>query len=236
MKLNKTILRDCISNVNYQKAVAFAILLKLHYKHSIIRNWSVNKIHVKTHIAPQTIERYLNTLFAQGLAETQHSHLIIKSIVSRRDYQNITIDHFVTKTFRDIYNSLRATLIARIQAKKNFIKSTIQTCRNPKSLAEYKRARKILKRLNIRGEYQDNGISFKRIAQETGNCIRTAQRIVKFAISQRWMRKEQNAEFIYMPFIQYREWDKATYTTMHKICYMHANKYILSATIKNIGW
>ena len=80
-------------------------------------------------------------------------------------------------------------------------------------------------------KYKEYGLSFKRIAKETGNCARTAQRIIKYAITKGWVTKKQNFEKIFVPNINYRYVDGYTFATRNNIYKVYATTYTLNVCL-----
>lgn len=243
MHLKRRIFHNCIGNPRTQKAVALALLLKLRLgRTSTLHNWTVNKLHDASGVSASTIKKYLPIMKAMGLVHTEgknNQHLVIGRISSHTAHRNICIDEFCFDSFKEIYNSLRAFIALAIQSRKDFVKRILQTCQNPLNHNEFVKARKALKRLVKRGvlrgvdaAYKELGLSYKHIAQETGNCIRTAQRIMKYAINMGWCKKHQNKEAYEIKGISFRDTCEIfTYSTKNYVVLMHANTYTLSEGI-----
>lgn len=198
-------MNDCKGQPRLQKALAFAVYLKFCLgRSSTMRNYSINKIHTLTKISATTINKYLPILVEQGWVKfdgKNQQHLVVSKLCSHTDKRNICIDKFCFDSFKEVYRSLRAFLALIIQSHKDFIKRTIQIATNPQKGQNFKAARKLVKRLVNQGvlrsvydAYKEYGLSLKRIAKETGNCVRTAQRIMNYAISKKWITKQHNYE------------------------------------------
>lgn len=188
-----------------QKALAFAIFLKFKLgRSSMMRDYSINKIHTITRISATTINKYMPILIEKGWVRFEgknQQHLIVCKLASHAENRNICIDKFCYDSYKDVYRSLRAFLALIIQSHKDFIKRTIQIATNPKRGQKFKAARKLVKRLvkqgilkSIYDAYKELGLSLKRIAKETGNCVRTAQNIMNYAISKKWCSKRHHYE------------------------------------------
>lgn len=228
-----------------QKAISLLICLKCRAgKSSTIRNWSYNKLHLIAGVSPSTVRKYLPILKAKGFIHfsgRDNEHLVVGKMSAHTAHRNICIDEFCFDTFKDIYNSLRAFIALAVQARKDFIRRTIQTYHDPANHKVFIKARKTLKRLVKRGvlsgvdaEYKEYGLSYKRIAQEIGVCIRTAQRVVKYAVGNGWCRKHQNKEAYELRGVSFRDTGEIfTYATRHWVVQMHANTYSLSRLISD---
>lgn len=230
---------ECKGQPRLQKAVAFAVFLKHKLgQSSMMRNYSVNKIHTLTKISATTIKKYLPILKQCGFVAfcgKNNQHMIVTKLCSHTKGRNVRIDNFCFESYKDVYRSLRAYLALLIQSHKEFIKRTLQIAANPNNWEEFKAARKTVKRLVkqgiIRGmnvAYKEYGISFKRIAKETGNCTRTAQRIINYALNKGWVSKKRNYEKIFIHKINYRQVDGFTFATRNNVYRVFANTYELN--------
>ena len=136
-----------------------------------------------------------------------------------------------------------------VQAHKDFIKRTIQIATNPQKGQNCKAARKLVKRLvkqgllhDVYSTYKEYGLSLKRIAKETGNCIRTAQRIMQYAIDKNWVKKQNHTEKVFAPNINHYQVQGYTFSTKNNLYRVYANTYelnnIVAANIShgNISW
>ena len=249
MHLKRKIFHNCIGSPRAQKAVSLALLLKRRLgRTSTLHNWSANKLHNIAGTSPSTIKKYMPIMRALGLVHFEgrnNQHLVVSRIASNAKHRNIDVDAFCLDTFKDAYNSLRAFVALAIQARKDFIRHTLQTCKNPSNHKEFIKARKTLKRLVKKGTvsgmdatYTELGISYRRIAQETGNCNRTAQRIIKYALKRGWCNRYQQKEVFKLKGISFRDTGEYfTFSTKNYIILMHANRYSLSVeTSRAIGY
>lgn len=242
MKLRRRFLQEAKGNPTIQKALAIAICVKSRInRESIIRNYSVNKVHKISGISATTILRYFLILEEMGIISycgKQNQHLVIGKMASHSAYRNICIDKFDFSSYKSIYNSLRAFLVLSIQHRKDFVKRTIQIATNPQKGDNFMAARRTMKRLVkqgivkcVNGEYKENGISYKRIAKETGNCIRTAENIIKYAVSLGWVKKVKNYIQMFMYRVVGRCIDGYTFTTKNNGYIVYSNSYILSKSV-----
>ena len=224
-----------------QKAVAIALCLKYRCdRDSIVRNYNPNKIANLINIAPTTFKSYLPLMVEMGLVRydgANNEHLVVCCLRSSHKSRNIDVHRINFKSYKEAYNGLRAFLLLRIQKRKDFVRRTLQLAFNPMPWDDCKSARKKVKSLVrqgiIRGaEYIEKGLSYKHLAKEVGNCIRTAQNIVQYAIDKKWWKKEKHSESTYMPNIRCREYEGFTFTTRNYAYVVYANTYTLSRGIK----
>lgn len=245
MELRRSILTKCKGNPQLQKAVAIALCIKNKLgRSSMMRDYSINKLHELTGISASTLKKYIPVLIKYGWVQfvgKDKQHLIICKIVSHTDKRNMNIDKFCFDSFTEIYRSLRAFIVLIIQANKDFVKRTIQTVTDPKDGKSFEVAKKLVKRLVKQGilngryeEYKEYGLSYKRIAQETGNCIKTAQKIIQYAINKNWTTKHNNFEQIYAFGVNHREIKGYTFSTKNNLYVIHANTYTLNDAVKAV--
>lgn len=239
MQVRRKIINECKGNPKLQKALALAICLKDKLgRSSTLHNYSVNKIHTTTNVSATTINKYLPILIEHGWVSfdgKNKQHLVVKKLASHTQCRNICVDKFCFDSFKDIYCSLRAFLALIIQSRKNFIKRTIQIATNPKKGENCKAARKLVKRLVNQGvlrsfydAYKEYGLSLKRIATETGNCIRTAQRVMGYAIKNNWATKQHNYEKAESDNFYY---DGYTFYKNGNLYKIYANTYKLNQSV-----
>lgn len=253
MQVRRKTINECKGQPRLQKALAFALLLKFRLgRSSMMRNYSINKIHTLTKISATTIEKYLPILVKNGwvtFCGKGNQHLIVCKLCSGTNNRNVCVDRFCYDSFKDVYRSLRAFLALIIQSHKDFIRRTIQIATNPENGENCKAARKLVKRLvkqgilcSIYDAYKEYGLSLKRIAKETGNCTRTAQRVMQYAINKGWVAKQHHQKQIFAPKTNYYIPYGYTFSTKNNIYRIYANTYELSTCIAsdishgNIRW
>jgi len=236
MKIKRRIMNDIKGQPMQQKALAFAVYLKFKVgRDSIVKDFSINKIRKITGLSSTAINKYLPILFANGWASicgSSRKHLVINRMASSTNNRNVCVDKFCFNSFKDVYNSIRSFLAILIQARKDFIKRTIQIATNPQVGENCKAARKTVKRLVREGiirdiKYKEYGLSYKRIAKELGNCARTAFRVMQYAINKKLVVKHNNVEQVFAPKVYYRHIIGYTFSTKNNLYCVHANTYAI---------
>lgn len=245
MHLRRKIVKQLPGDPLLQKAVAIAVFVKRKLgRTATMGNFTINKLHKLTKISPTTLNKYLPILVENGFARIEGKNkksLTILNMSSHNKGRNIRIDRFCFNSFKEVYRSLRAFLALIVQSRKDFIKRTLLLTTDPKSGKAYKVARKKVRRLVRNGflnsmyqKFVECGLSLKRIAKETGNCVRTAQSIMQYAIKKGWCKKQHNFERFrvnfsdslskYIPF-------KHAFLKNGYLYVFHANTYTLSKGI-----
>jgi len=246
MRVKKKTFYECVGDAKAQKAISLTLILKIRLgRMSTLHNWSVNKLHEITGASPSTIKKYLPIMKAMGLVFMQgknEQHLVVRKLSTRRACRNIDLSLIDLSSFKSAYNCFRALIAVSIQARKDFIRRTIQAVRQPSSYEELKEARRTMRRLVKMGavagmdsEYKEYGISRTRIAREIGNCLRTAHTVIMFAVNKGWWTKEQHPIRVLLSDICFRDTGEMfTYTTKNYLVLMQANTYTLNKSIYSI--
>ena len=248
MKIRRRFINEIAGEVRPQKVLSAAIALKKALgPKSEIRDWNYNKITKLIRISPNTFKKLLPELVNAGFVKFRGKNnriLVVCKLYSSTADRNVSIDFFDfgkkgTVSYKEVYRSLRAFLAMYLQHKKNFIKRTIQSCKRPKGLSEFKAARRKVKRLmnggvlkSMQDAYKEWGISYKKIAEQTGNCVRTAQGIVKYAIAHRWMKKKVRVVRKFIPYVDYAPVKGYSFTTAHFGYILKANTYKLAPKVE----
>lgn len=224
-----------------QKAVSIAVFLKFKIdRSSIIRNYTPYKVQKLTGISPHTLKKYLPLMLELGLVSfcgKNNEHLVISRLHSKIENRNIDLGTFAFQSFREVYQSIRSYLFLLLQHRKEYVRRTLQIARYPKKGENFKAARKAVKRLVKQGvlkspneEPKEYGISLKRIGEEVGVCLRTAEEVVKFALIRKWCRKFTHFKATHMPGVNRMEVPGYMFTTLNYGFNVTANTYVLSPT------
>lgn len=231
-------------NSQLRKAIAFSIFVKKHTRNSIVKNWSINKLHELTGVSADAVKARLHVLQEMELVEftgINRRHLVFKSMQSHTAHRNVTIPEMIFKPnnnlkknayaqeIMNIENVLTAILLAEIQRHKDFAKQMIQQKRNPRSKKEYKDATKVCNLFGYGRKFVDNGISYKYMAAKIGISVYKSIQVVKLAVSCKILKKIRN---IYKSFTMCGKYTEDmltnyTYCYRNKIIKKYANRYAL---------
>lgn len=242
MKLRRKFVTDATVSKRFQKCLALTIVLKDRLKTSRLTHYSLNKLCKISGVSHHTAKKYERWLIELGFIHFEGTQinkiLVINRIASHTSNRNIDIGIMDFSSFFTTYRSLQSFIFMRIQHNKDYIRHLLQAKSNPKSPEECRRAKRKVKDLVKQGvldsmyiKYKEYGLSYKRIAKEIGCCIRTAQRIVKFAVEKEWTRKIQRFKYVTAPYVNYKEIDGYTFSTKHRLCIVLPNIYPLSPKV-----
>lgn len=222
-----------------QKCLALALLLKNKLTGSRLPHYTLNRLSRVAGISYKTAQKYEQKLIEYGFIHFEGPQgkrtMVVNKISSHNSYRNLRVERMNFSSFFSAYRSLQAFIFMNIQHHKDLIRHLLQSRKNPDSFKELKEVRKKMRNFvkegklkNMSTEYKEWGISLKRISEDIGCCIRTVQRVVGYAINQKWVKKQNNFEWFYAPHIHYMQIDGFTFSTRHKLCIAHANSYTLS--------
>lgn len=241
MKLRRRTLNEIKGQPKLQKALAIALLVKSRLdRKQTIRDYNITKISDIAKVSPTTIKKYMPILKRMGLVALfgrNKQHITFRAVHSKTNNRNVDITQFKLDNFLNVLRSIQAYLAIAIQARKEYVKRTIQIANNPNNLKDYKDARQEVKRLVRRGylhdvkqQYEEYGISYKRFAKEIGICERTAFDVIVFAISNGWLVKHKNVIQVYAPKVNYRKIKGFTFSTEDNLYIVKANTYTITLT------
>lgn len=244
MQVRRKTLNECKGQPRLQKLLAVALYIKEKLGRSAcMKDYTINKLHTLTGISATTLKKYMPMLIKLGWVRFYGKNgrdLVVGKLCSKHDERNIRVDGFCFKSFKDVYYSLRAFLALVIQARKDFIKRTLQSVREPKSPKEFRSARKLVRRLvkqkvlkSVYQEYVEAGLGYKRIAKEIGNCVRTAVNTIAYAVKHGWVVKYHHTEQVHANNINYAVVDGYTFATRDNLYITSANIYELSNEVSS---
>ena len=242
MKLRRKYITQAKADKTLQKCLAIVLILKDRLKQSRIPDYNINKVCQATGISHKTAERYIVRMEECGLIHfegTQKNRvMVVNSVSSHTSNRNICADEMDLSSFFSAYRSVQSFIFMCIQHNKDFIRHLLQTRHNPGNPKAFRTVKRKVKDLVEQGKlssvdahYKEYGLSLEKIAENVGCCIRTVQRVVRYATEKCWVEKQNNFEWFHAPHVNHREVQGFTFSTRHKLCIVHPNTYILSSSI-----
>lgn len=242
MKLRRRYLTEAKANGTFQKCLALALVLKSRLVTSRISNYSTNKLSKAAGIAYQTARKYEEWMERLGLIHFEgnlyNRVLVVNAVSSHTSSRNFSIDEMDLSTFSNAYRSVQSLVFMKKQHDKDYMRHLLQARHKPSCPEEFRKAKRKVKHLvetgvlrDINVHYKEWGLSLKRIAEEIGCCVRTAQRVVGYAVDKEWTRKIRRFYWVYAPHVNHLEVEGYTFATRHKLCIVQPNIYPLSKTI-----
>ena len=245
MKIKYIYLKILRGNQILQKAFGLALLLKRKTVYSRIECYSINKMRKIAGISHETAKKLESVMLQEGYIHFEGNRenriLVVNSLSSSYSSKNICIDCFDFSSYKSVLKCLQAFIFIYKLVNITYIKQLYQNRHNPKNKREFKATYKKMKDLSQRGvikdinaQFHDNGISLKKIAEVVGCDIKTAQKIIKFAIDKEWIKKNRRQESFYAPKVNYRNVEGYTFATKDNLYRILPNNYPLSEFIKEL--
>lgn len=229
----------CIYNDrNIVKALALAVFVKNMVKSSSIPNFTIDKLHKLTGLHATTIKKRLKTLDNLGLISrtgNNEEHLVFNSISSHHKFRNVDISKAIFDSVKDVEKSLLTFVVVEIQKRKNFVKQLLNLKETAKNYAEAKAANKKCRAFGLYGEYQEYGISYRKIAKEMCVSVAKAVSIVKYAVENQFLNKTHNQKQVFClgvaSIAKYELNIGGTFYTKDNIYKIYANTYTLGSRL-----
>lgn len=178
--------------------------------HNRISNFSYNKIKRVTGLHIATIKKRLATAERNGWVVRVGNDLMIcsKAIKSSHNRNNYTVGNDF-KRITDLQDWLLAHIIVNIQEAKEFVKDTFGRLKDPKTLKEYKRARRTAQeRYPEHTTYVDNGISYRCLVMNLGVGKTKLKSLLRFAEENDIIHRHRNIQRVgWLESIFYKELD-----------------------------
>ena len=242
MKLRRKYITQAKADRTLQKCLAIVLILKNKLKSSRIHHYSINKVCQTVGISHKTAERYLPRMEEYRLIHfegtSENKVLIVNSVSSHTSNRNICADEMDLSSFFSAYRSVQSFIFMHIQHNKDFMRHLLQARHNPDSPEQFRKVKKQVRNLvrqgrlcSVDAEYEEYGLSLKKIAETVGCCISTIQRVIDFALFNQWVEKERHFEWYPAPGINHMQIDGFTFSTENALCIVHPNTYSLSPSI-----
>ena len=170
-----------------------------------------------------------------GLAFMEGRKLVFNKVHKDNNRNNIILDTERIHTLKDYEYAIISMGIAIVQANKNFVKSVIDKCTEPKNLKEHKSAKKFANAHGYGKKFVDNGISYEYMSKNFGISVKTACSVVKFAVENLILCVKRNFEQIFVKAVNKaigKSNSEYTFSTKNNIYVVHANSYSLGIAAK----
>lgn len=221
-------------NKELLKAIAMLMFIRKKLGSSILRNYSTNKLVSITGAHASTIKKRIRVLSQYNLVSITDKTLVLRSIVSKHARRNIKLGERFMKysTLKEVEYSLQAMLVKELQNKKDFAKRTIRNAHG--SSHDYKvvkAARDAARKFGYGNQYIEKGLSYKTIAKRLGVSIKTAVKVVNFAVKRTILKKTTHFLSTYLPKVNYMEGLGYTFTTYNYGYTVLANTYAVAPAL-----
>lgn len=243
MEIRRKLIAQMYGNAKLRKAIAFSIYVKSKTPSSAVPQWSVNKLRELTGVSAGAIKQRIRTLKEYDLITfvgKGENCAVFRSLRSSSSHRNVFIHETKfdgdkqkkknndAQSVKHIEDTLTAILIVEIQRHKDYARQMIQQKRSPKSLTDYKEARKVCNRCGYGEKYVERGLSYKTIAKRLGIGLQKAVETIKFAVEQKFLAKFKQTKRLFVANLRYIEdMLSFTYSYGNYIYSVYANRYAL---------
>lgn len=240
MEISRIFINEVTGDMQNIKTLGLAVYLKFILQNSMFKHFSMNKLADHSKVSYKTLRKYLPLLEEKKLIHYEgrgkNTILVINRLSSHFEKRNFTIDILKKDSFKETVKSLRAFIVMRLQAKKDYIRQLLQIYHNPRKCDNFKAVRRKVRRLVKAGvlkdpwqKYVEKGLGLRKVAKEVGCCVVTALKTVNYAIGNGWLSREHHYEQVYAKGVNYLEIYGYTFTTKNNMYIVHANTYTLSS-------
>ncbi len=221
-------------NKNLLKAIAMFLLIRKRLGSNVLKNYSINKLVSITGAHASTIKKRMCVLSQYGLVAIAGKTLILRSVVSKHTKRNVKLGErkMEYSSLKSVEYSLQSILVVVIQSRKDFAQRTIRYAHGASyDYKVVKAARDVARKFGYGFEYKENGLSYKTIAKKLGVSIKTAVKIVKFAVKRTILKKFTHSIATYMQSVCGREVYGYTFTTRNYGYNILANTYSVAPSL-----
>lgn len=204
-------------------AFAFAVCIKLKYSSSVIHKADIRSIRTAFGMGTEKASKVLKNALEYGYIEEYHSYYKAIQVKSEYDNVNIQVDKITLKT---VSKELKKLTILNHISNNEKVTSLKEKASNPKSLKEYKKAKRLVDEWNVNKFDTDGGLSYTAIAKKANISVRTAIKYIKELVEAGKIKKQTfKLDFFNPEFIKS---EKYIFEYKGILFYQQSNKYSLA--------
>lgn len=204
-------------------AFAFAVCIKLKYSSSVIHKADIRTIRSTFGIGTEKASKVLKNALEYGYLKEYGKYYVAEKIKSEYNNIDIEVDKITLKT---VSKELKKLTILNHISNNEKVNSLKEKASNPKSLKEYKKAKRLLDKWNVNKFDTDGGLSYTAIAKKANVSIRTAIKYIKELVETGKLKKQTfKIEFFNPEFIKS---DKNIFEYKGILFYQQSNRYTLA--------
>lgn len=202
-RLSRKTYNEVISATDERKAIALLIFIKNKYKSSVVLDFSYYKLSKLTGLHKSTVKKRLNILGDMELLDfvgKGNKHLLFKSV--RAVKSNVRLDGLDLSNIKAIETGLQTLFIVEEQRRKEYVSHQVFKGTQPKShlsKSEYRKWKKAKKFCTLHGltEFNDNGISFNRLASKAKTSKSKITRAIELGEKVGILKRNNNFELFH---------------------------------------
>lgn len=204
-------------------AFAFAVCIKLKYSSSMLHKADVRNIRSLFSIGTEKARKVLKNALKYGYIKEYGRFYVACKIKSDFNNNKIETKNITLKTVSKELKKL--TIINHISSNEK-VSSLKNMASNPKTLKEYKTAKRLIQKWNVNNFDTDGGLSYCSIAKKANISIRTAIKYIKELVTDGKIKKQTfRLEFFNPEFIKS---DTNIFEYKGILFYQQSNKYSLA--------
>lgn len=195
MQIRRKTFRAYIDSKVAVKSLALLFYVKHHFKSSVIKNFSYNKLHKMTGLHINTLKLYIKTLRQMGLAVNigkKAQSLLLKGDYSHDKRKNVNLDALVYDSVKTVAYSLYAMFVVEEQRRHDYANHVILTTENATKetpLDVLKKALRLRKGNGYGKVFKDSGIAYYILARRLRVHTQKAIDVIKFACKYNFLVK-----------------------------------------------
>lgn len=204
-------------------AFAFAVCIKLKFSSSVLHKSDIRHLKALFGIGTDKASKVLKNALQYGYLKEYGKYYIANKL--KADYNNCQID-VQNITLKNVSKELiKLTICNHIKINEK-VASLKEKASNPKTLKEYKTAKRLIDKWNVNKFDTECGLSYSAIAKKANVSIRTAITYIKELVESGKIKKQTfKLEFFNYEFIKS---DKNVFEFKNILFYQPSNKYSLA--------
>ena len=204
-------------------AFAFAVCIKLKFSSSVLHKSDIRHLKPLFGIGTDKASKVLKNALKYGYINEYGKYYV--AVKLKAEYNNCKID-IQNITLKTVSKELiKLTICNHIEINEK-VTSLKEKASNPKTLREYKTAKRLTSKWNVNKFNNDGGLSYSAIAKKANVSIRTAILYIKELVESGKIKKQTfKLEFFNPNFIKS---DKNIFEYKRILFYQPTNKYYLA--------
>lgn len=204
-------------------AFAFAVCIKLKFSSSVLHKSDIRHLKALFGVGTDKASKVLKNALKYGYVKEYGKYYV--AVKLKAEYNNCQID-LQNITLKTVSKELIKLTICNHIGINEKVTSLKQKASNPKTLREYKTAKRLIEKWNVNNFKTDGGLSYSAIAKKANVSIRTAILYIKELVESGKIKKQTfKLEFFNSNFIKS---DKNIFEFKNILFYQPTNKYYLA--------
>lgn len=206
-------------------ALAFAVCIKLKFSSSCLHKSDVRNLKKLFSIWSEKAGKIIQNALEYGYIKEYGSFYVVPKLKDTFNNGTLSIET-ENITLKNVRKELiKLTICNHIHINEK-VQSLKQKASNPKTLKEYKTAKKLTKKWNVTKFNTDGGLSYSAIAKKANVSVKTAIKYINELVSANIIKKQTfKIEFFNPVFIKS---DKNIFEHRNILFFQQSNRYTLA--------